>query len=221
MRLVAGRSPPGTPRSRHRPPRPRRVLRRHREARPASVARPARHRWRAPSGGGRRLLLPGARLRRALGHADVQGPGGLSRRRRRQARHEEVRGRRPRGPGDDAEPDATGGAALDRRGLHGSLGHRVPASRQPSCHAGGAGPPGEGRALHHDLRRPQLQQVPGQDRLGPGQAAWLCRGRPGGCPGLSGSQAGRSAVGREPGHGAAPCPWRHHADRGAGKHRGR
>ena len=72
--------------------------RRHREARRSRARRQAGDRRRRQAR--RRLhgLLYRAHLRRALGHADVQGAGGLPRGRGDQARHREIRRGRPAGP---------------------------------------------------------------------------------------------------------------------------
>ena len=64
----------------------------------------------------------------------------------------------------------------------------------------------------------QLQQVPRQDRLGPGQAARLCCDRPGRGQDLPLRQAGQPVVGRGQGPAPAPRQGRHHADRRAGPH---
>ena len=54
----------------------------------------------------------------------------------------------------------------------------------PATHADGTGTPGRGGTFHHRLHRPQLQQVPGQDRLRPRQATRLRHDRPGRGPEL-------------------------------------
>ena len=96
LRLAAPAPPPRARRADHRPCRLRRVLRHDREARRSRPRRQAAdHRRRQAR---RRLdrLLHRAHLRRALGDADVQGAAALPARRRRPARHGEIRPRRPR-----------------------------------------------------------------------------------------------------------------------------
>ena len=85
--------------------------------------------------------------------------------------------------------------------IHGSQRHRVASWRQPGHYPGGADAPGGGGAFHHRLDRARLQQVPGQDRLRPGQAAGFRSNRPDRGHGLF-SPASRSAC---CGGWARPC----------------
>ena len=81
-------------------------------------------------------LLHRPHPRRAFGHADVQGAGGLPAGDRHPPRHGEICPRRARGAHDDAGADAAGAAAFDRRGLPGARRYRAAASRSPGPYAG-------------------------------------------------------------------------------------
>ena len=91
----------------------------------------------------------------------------------------------------DARLDPAGRAAVDRRGLSRSHRHRAAARHERRQGAGAFRACRRARARHHGFDRPVRQQVPGQDRLRSGQAARLCRARPGRGRGLPGGEAGR------------------------------
>ena len=206
LRLAAPHRPCRARRSRHRPYRLRRLLCQRREARQPLPEGQARHRRRRAARRGLGGLLHRPALWRALRHADVQGAGGLPQCRGRLSRHGEIFAGGRGDPRDDARAHAAGGAALHRRGLPRPRRHRRAASRQPGAQPGA--PRAGGRAAHrgHRLHRPQLQQIPGQDRLGPRQAPRLRhdRARRGGR--LPRPQAGRPDLGR--GQGARRPGWR-------------
>ena len=173
------------------PYRLRRVLRHRREARQSGARRQAgdHRRRQARRGVGGLLHLPN--LRRALGDADVQGAGAVPVRRRDPARHGEIRPGRPRGAPCHAGADAAGRAAVDRRGVSRSRRHPARPRHDPGQGAGALCPRGRARHRHHGVGRPVLQQVPGQDRLRPRQAARLCGARPGRGARDARGQAGR------------------------------
>ena len=107
------------------------------------------------------------------------------------ARHGEICPGRPRGAPRHAGADAAGRAAVDRRGVSRSRRHPARPRHDPGESAGALCPRGRTRHRHHGFGRPVLQQVSGQDRLRHGQAARLCRARPGRGPRDAGGQAGR------------------------------
>ncbi len=163
----------------HLPCRLRRLLRHHREARrPDAGGQAADHRRRQAR---RRVdrLLHRANLRHPLGDADVRGAAALSARHHRPPQHGEIRRRQPPGARADARYDAAGRADLDRRGFHGSRRHRAAARHERRQGAGAVFRAGRKGDRHHRLDRARRQQVPGQDRLRPRQAARLRRAGPG------------------------------------------
>ena len=76
--------------------------------------------------------------------------------------------------------DAAGAAAVAGRGLDRPGRHRAAARRAAGADAGPAAGRDRARGRHHRLDRPGRQQVPGQDRLRPRQAARLRGDRRGG-----------------------------------------
>ena len=116
-------TPNSTPRD--RPCRLRRLLRRDREARRSGARRQAGDHRRRQARRGLDRLLYRPHLRRALGHADVQGAGGLPGRGRDPAGHGEISAASAARCAADARADAAGRAALDRRGLSRPLRHRA------------------------------------------------------------------------------------------------
>ena len=79
----------------------------------------------------------------------------------------------------DARYDAAGRADFDRRGVHGSRRYRAAARHERRQGAGAVFRACRKGDRHHRLHRPCRQQVPGQDRLRPRQAARLRRAGPG------------------------------------------
>ena len=162
----------------HRSCRLRRLLRHNRKARRSRPRRPAVDRRRRQARRRRHLLLCRAHLRRALGHADVQGAGTLPACRGRQAEHGQICRRRPRGAQTDAGADAAGRAAVDRRSVSRPDRHRAPAWHDRGQSAGALCAASGKRSRHYDFGRAVGQQISRQDRLRHGQAARLCRARP-------------------------------------------
>ena len=102
----------------NRPCRLRRLLRRGRKARRPEPQRQAVDRRRLrPARRRRHLLLHRPDIRRALGDADVAGPGALSERRGAPARHGQICAGRARDSNADDGAHAAGRAAVDRRGF--------------------------------------------------------------------------------------------------------
>ncbi len=111
------------------------------------------HRRRQARRGAHRLLRR-AHLRRALGDADVRGAAALPARQSScRPDMDEIRARRPRGARADARADAAGRAAVDRRGVHGSLRHRAAARHGAGEGAGALRRRGRARDRHHRLDR--------------------------------------------------------------------
>ena len=138
------------------------------------------------------------------------------------ARHGKICQGRTRGAPCHAGADAAGRAALDRRGVSGSCRHPARSRHDPRQSAGALRPRGRARHRHHGLRRPVVQQVPGQDRLRPRQAARLRRARPGGSANDAGRQAGRVHLRRRAGDpGAAVAARLPHHRRPAARRRNR
>ena len=200
----------------------RRVLRRRREAR-----RPEPDDKPVIVGGGKRGVVSTAcyvarTYRGALGDADVQGPEGLSRRGRGHARtwtSTAASGARcaqlmleltPL-----VEPVSIDEAFLDLSGTerlhHAQPGHDARALRAAR----------RGRDRHHGLGRAVAQQVPGEDRLGPREAARLLDHRPGRDRGAARRYARRRRAGhRRCGAGAAGEA-RHHPSAPPARHAAR
>ena len=77
----------------------------------------------------------------------------------------------------DERSHAAGRAGVDRRSVHGPLRHRAAARRAAGEDARRVRGARRARARHHGVDRAVLQQVPGQDRVRPRQAARLCGAR--------------------------------------------
>ncbi len=138
------------------------------------------------------LLLHRPHLRRALGHAHVQGARAVPGRGDPEARHGEICRGRARSAPAYAHPDAAGRAAVDRRGLSRSVRHGAAASRFARCHACPIRPRHRDGDRHLRLGGAELLQVSGEARLRHGQAARLRHHRP---------RRGEGAC-------SAPCPSR-------------
>jgi hypothetical protein len=180
----------------HRPHGLRRLFRQRGKARQPGAARPAGHRRRRPAGRRVDLLLSGADQGRPLGHADVPGAEALPRGGGGQAADSPPMSslsRAIRAMMEDLtpaiEPLSLDEAFLDLTGterLHGAP-PAVMLARLTKRMEGGTGP--------DRLHRPVAQQVPGQDRLGSGQAARVFRHRPG-RDGVSCARARAADLGR-------------------------
>ena len=137
---------------------------------------------------GVRSAMPMFEAKRLCPHATIVRPN-----------MEKYADRQPAGARADARHDAAGRADLDRRGVHGSRRHRAAARHERRQGAGAVFRAGRKGDRHHRLDRARRQQVPGQDRLRPRQAARLRRAGPGRGRRVPGRQAGVADLRRRQG----------------------
>ena len=152
MRLPSPRASPRAALADAGPHRLRRVLRHGRKARQSGYCRQAGHHRRRQARRGVGGVLHRPHLRRALGDADVQGPGALPACRRDPARHGEICPGRPRGAPCHAGADPAGRAVVDRRGVSGPGRHPARARHDPGQGAGALCPRDRARHRHHAFR---------------------------------------------------------------------